>query len=435
MIIYLVFVNQIAYYICMSHLSQKQDTAILVGFSTQLNTEMIMESLDELERLAQTLSIKSLHKLPQSGQNTSARTLIGSGKVLEIKRLIEIDDVDMVIFDDTLTPAQLRNLEQDLQTQVFDRSFLILSIFAERAQSKESRLEVALAQKNYMISRLIGMRASLSRQGGGSYNAKGPGETKLELDRRKVLRDISHIKKQLDKIKKEKQTSRKLRQYNQMKTVALIGYTNAGKSSLMNLLVRDYSVLEHETLEQDMLFSTIDTKAKKISYKDYRPYLLIDTVGFISKLPTELIQSFETTLEDAIHADLILHLIDGTMLTRTHVETTENILDKLNASHIPRLYVITKRDLLSEPPHFDKPYLYVSSKTAEGLDSLMEAINDTLYASYQVYTFNIPFSKMDVYHKLKTRYFVLGETYTDVGIDVKVYIDPTHLKPYKPYIQ
>ena len=418
----------------MSYISQKQDTAILVGFSTELNTDAIMESLDELERLAQTLSIKSLHKLPQHGQIASARTLIGSGKVSEIKRLIDIDDIDMVIFDDQLTPAQLRNLEQDLQTQVFDRSFLILSIFAERAQSKESRLEVALAQKKYMISRLIGMRASLSRQGGGSYNAKGPGETKLELDRRKVLTDMSTIKRQLDKIKKEKQTSRKLRQHHQMKTVALVGYTNAGKSSLMNLMVRQFSLLEHETLEADLLFSTIDTKAKKITYQYHRPYLLIDTVGFISKLPTELVQSFETTLEDAIHADLILHLIDGTTLNNTQVETTEHILEKLEASNIPKLYVVTKRDLLKEPPHFEKPYIYISSKTGEGLDILMQAINETLYASYQVFNFNIPFSKMDVYNKLKTRYFVLNETYTDDGITIKVYLDPAHIKPYTGYL-
>ena len=178
---------------------QKQDQAILVAFSTQLDTKDLLISLDELERLAQTVSIKTVHKITQHGKVASARTLIGDGKVQDIKRLIEKDDIDVVIFDDELSPAQLRNLESDLDVQVFDRSFLILSIFAERAQSKEAVLEVALAQKKYMISRLIGMRASLSRQGGGSYNAKGPGETKLELDRRKVLEDISIIKAQLKK--------------------------------------------------------------------------------------------------------------------------------------------------------------------------------------------------------------------------------------------
>ena len=417
----------------MSHETIKQDTAILVGFSTELNTQTIMESLDELERLAQTVSIKTLHKLPQQGHSASARTLIGSGKVEEIKRLISVDHIDMVIFDDPLTPAQLRNLEKDLNTQVFDRSFLILSIFAERAHSKEATLEVALAQKKYMISRLIGMRASLSRQGGGSYNAKGPGETKLELDRRKILGDITQIKKQLEKIKTEKQTSRKLRQYNQMKTVALVGYTNAGKSSMMNALLRRYSPLDYETLEKDMLFSTIDTKSKKIEYKDYRPYLLIDTVGFISKLPTELVSSFETTLEDAIQADLLLHLIDGTTMSDVQVKTTEDVLESLGAKNTPKLYVVTKRDLCDSWPLFDKPYLYTSSVTGDGLDELMEAINEALYASYQTFNFSISFDHMDVYNKLKTRYFVLNETYSEAGVDLKVFMDPNHLKPYLNY--
>ena len=417
----------------MSYETIKQDLAILVGFSTELNTQDIMESLNELERLAQTVSIKTLHKLPQQGHSASARTLIGSGKVNEIKRLIAVDHVDMVIFDDALTPAQLRNLEQDLDIQVFDRSFLILSIFAERAHSKESTLEVALAQKQYMISRLIGMRASLSRQGGGSYNAKGPGETKLELDRRKILGDITQIKKQLQKIKTEKQTSRKLRQYNQMKTVALVGYTNAGKSSMMNALLKRYSHLEHETLEKDMLFSTIDTKAKKITYKDHRPYLLIDTVGFISKLPTELVTSFETTLEDVLQADLILHLIDGTTMSDVQVKTTEDVLESLGAKDIPRLYVVTKSDLCESWPLFDKPYIYTSSKTGDGLEELMEAINDALYETYRTFVFNIPFNNMDVYNKLKTRYFVLNEVYDELGVQVKVFMDPLHLNPYLKY--
>lgn len=411
----------------------KQDTAILVGFSTQLNTKEIMESLDELERLAETLSIKTLYKLPQQGHQASARTLIGSGKVNEIKRLIGVSHIDIVIFDDELTPAQLRNLEQDLNIQVFDRSFLILSIFAERAQSKEATLEVALAQKKYMISRLIGMRASLSRQGGGSYNAKGPGETKLELDRRKVLSDMSHIKQQLKKIKTEKQTSRKLRQYNQMKTVALVGYTNAGKSSMMNAMLKKYGTKEHETLEKDMLFSTIDTKAKKITYKDYRPYLLIDTVGFIAKLPTELVTSFETTLEDVLNADLILHLIDGTSILKTQVDTTENVLNSIGADKIPKLYVVTKKDLCDTHPAFDKPFIYTSSMTGEGLDELMESVNDSLYASYQTFSFHMTFNDMDVYHKLKTRYFVLSENYDEKGVFVKVFMDPNHLKPYLKY--
>ena len=318
---------------------------------------------------------------------------------------------------------------------MFDRSFLILSIFAERAQSKEAVLEVALAQKRYMISRLIGMRASLSRQGGGSYNAKGPGETKLELDRRKVLEDISIIKAQIKKIKTEKETTRKQRKYTQTKTVALVGYTNAGKSSLMNALVKRYGIKEHETLEKDMLFSTIDTKSKRLHFDNQRDFLLIDTVGFISKLPTELVNSFETTLEDVKQADLILHLIDGTDVSTSHIQTTQNILKKIGADHIPTQYVITKADLLRDFPVIDLDYILLSSHSQVGIPQLITSIFEHLYETFETVTMSIDFNHMNVYHKLKSRYKIISEIYHEFGIDIKVSIDPTHLKPYLSYIK
>lgn len=414
---------------------QKQDQAILVAFSTQLDTHDLRISLDELERLAETVSIQTVHKITQHGKVASARTLIGDGKVQEIKQLIKKDNIDVVIFDDELTPAQLRNLESDLDVQVFDRSFLILSIFAERAKSKEAVLEVSLAQKRYMISRLIGMRASLSRQGGGSYNAKGPGETKLELDRRKVLEDISIIKSQLKKIKTEKETSRKQRKYTQTKTVALVGYTNAGKSSLMNALIKLYGTKEHETLEKDMLFSTIDTKSKRLHFDNQRDFLLIDTVGFISKLPTELITSFETTLEDVKQADLILHLIDGTNPSLTHIQTTRDILKKIGADDIPVQYVLTKADLLTDFPLIDLDYLLISSRSELGIPQLMSSIFEHLYQTFENVVFMLDFEHMSVYHKLKSRYKIISEQYLENGIEVKVSIDPNHLKPYMQYIK
>ena len=274
------------------------DQALLVALSYKESTEETEASLNELEHLALALDIKTKDKVIQNAKTITSKFYIGSGKVAEIKTMIQVLDVDIVIFDDTLSPAQLKNLEQELETQVIDRSFLILSIFAERAQSKEAVLEVSLAQKMYMLPRLIGMSNSLSRQGGGSYNAKGPGETQLELDRRKILNEISVIKHELAKIKAEKQVSRKQRIKSQIPVVALVGYTNAGKSSLMNSLSSYLHNTSDPVFEKDMLFATLDTKAKRLQKDNYPPFILIDTVGFVNKLPKELLRSFETTLSE-----------------------------------------------------------------------------------------------------------------------------------------
>src|SRR5690554_3081575 len=271
-----------------------KDLAILVGLELINSKYKMKDSLDELKHLARAVDIETADIIIQRAERVNSRFYVGKGKVDEIKTLVDVYNATMVIFDDPLSPAQINNLESALDVQVIDRSFLILSIFSERAQTRQSMLEVSLAQKEYMLPRLVGMGKSLSRQGGGTYNAKGPGETKLEMDRRRLLKDISNIKNELKALSKEHDISRKKRLESNIPVVALVGYTNVGKSSLMNSLS---IILNNETssvFEKDMLFATLDTKVKRMQKNNYPPFLLIDTVGFIRKLPRELLRSFRS---------------------------------------------------------------------------------------------------------------------------------------------
>jgi len=410
------------------------DQALLVGLSYKETTEETQKSLDELEHLALALNIKTKDKIIQNAKTISPKYYIGSGKVQEIKKIIDVLDIDIVIFDSTLSPAQLKNLEKDLDVQVIDRSFLILSIFAERAQSREAVLEVSLAQKMYLLPRLIGMSSSLSRQGGGTFNAKGPGETKLELDRRRLSHDISLIKAELEKIKEEKKVSRKQRIKNQIPVVALVGYTNAGKSSLMNSLSTYLNHGSDLVLEKDMLFATLDTKAKKLQKENYPPFILIDTVGFISKLPHELIRSFETTLSDVVGADLLLHVVDGAFFNPLQIQITRDVLKEIKADHIERLLVLTKKEIALSTPKIDEDYIFLSNRTKENIDVLIDTIYGHLYKENRIHVLLIPFNEGSIYSKLKDNNTILETKYEENGTFVKVILTKDQARFYESYI-
>ena len=348
--------------------------------------------------------------------------------------MISILDVDVVIFDDTLSPSQLSNLEKTLDVQVIDRSFLILSIFAERAQSRQAMLEVALAQKMYMLPRLSGMGSTLSRQGGGSYNAKGPGETKLELDRRKLLQEISLIKKQLLKIEKERDISTKKRKDSQIPIVALVGYTNAGKSSLMNGLTSYLHQDQEPVFEKDMLFATLDTKARRIQQDNKPPFILIDTVGFISKLPHELIRSFQTTLLDVLNADLLLHVVDSTAKYQEEMFVTRNVLQQIGADHIERILIMTKKDLAFRPVEVQEDYIYISNLTKENYDELISAIYGHIYHDRRIVDLLIPFTEGQIFSKLKENATILSNQYLDEGIFISAVLSQEQTLIYQSYI-
>ncbi|MDY0295212.1 MAG: GTPase HflX [Acholeplasmataceae bacterium] len=410
------------------------DQALLVGLAYKSSVEDTMNSLIELEHLALAVNIQTKDKVIQSAKEIIPRTYIGTGKVQEIKTMIEVLDITIVIFDDTLSPAQLKNLEKELEVQVIDRSFLILSIFAERAHSKEAVLEVALAQKMYLLPRLIGMTSSLSRQGGGSYNAKGPGETKLELNRRRLAQEITLIKRELEKIKAEKDLTRKQRIKNRIPVVALVGYTNAGKSSLMNSLSRALHHDSEPVFEKDMLFATLDTKAKRLQKENYPPFILIDTVGFVSKLPHELIRSFESTLSDVISADLLLHIVDGAYFDQKQIDTTKEVLKEIGADHIERLLVLTKKEIALSVPSIDEDYIYISNRTGENIDSVIQAIYGHIYKDNLIYTIKIPFDQGHIYSKLKENNTILETRYDENGTYVKVILTPDQAIMYNAYI-
>lgn len=413
---------------------QTLDRAILVALNFQNNLELTKQSVDELEELAKAVQIKTVDKVIQSSDSIDPRYFIGSGKVLEIKQMVDILNADMVIFDDTLSPAQIRNLEETLEVQIFDRSFLILQIFALRAQTRQAILEVSLAQKLYMLPRLVGMGKSLSRQGGGSFNAKGPGETKLETDRRRLNMEITRLRVSLEEIKKERNISRQRRMKNSIPVVALVGYTNAGKSSFMNYLSNLHGTNKTEVFEKDMLFATLDTKSKRIQKDNQPPFILIDTVGFISKLPPELVKSFESTLSDITSADLILHIVDGKNYSPLQINFTKKVLKDLGLEETPRILVVTKKDLMHQAPDIMEDYFLVSNKTGEGMDDLYQAISAHIYKDSRIFKLMLPFDKGAIYEKLKVETTILETNYTADGMFVRAVLTPYLYNFCKPYI-
>ena len=411
------------------------DIAILGAITKGDSIEATTRSLHELKALAETLSIDGVEMVIQNRDTPTASAYFGRGKVLEIKQLAETNNASILIVDDTLSPAQIRNLEEILELQIIDRSFLILQIFSLRAQTLEAILEVRLAQNQYMLPRLVGLGKSLSRQGGGSYNSKGPGETKLELDRRKLLDDIARVKRELRDIQKAKNVSRKQRRRNEIPVVVLVGYTNAGKSATYNSLVTKLENKNEElTFEKDMLFATLDTKSKLLRAPNRPPFLLIDTVGFIHKLPPELVNSFESTLSDIKDADLILHVVDGLNASSEELSITKEILTKLDANEIERLLIVTKSDLLDKPLMLHDDFLLISNKTYDNIDLLVSNIYYHLYNDNVIKELLIPFDQGQIFNYLKNNNNVILTTFLDEGIYLKTSLTPSEVNRFKKYI-
>ena len=416
----------------------KKDLAILVGVNLDHDAGF-QRSMEELKALTEACDMEVVCLHTQNLPSPNTAFYVGKGKVEEIRESLLLYGANTVIFDNALSPIQVRNLSQELEAVILDRTALILQIFDCRAKTAEAKMQVELAKLQYMLPRLVGLHNNLSRQGGGSgsLSNKGAGEKKLELDRRRIEKQISFLKKELSEIEQNKEVMRKKRNLSLLPKVALVGYTNAGKSTILNQLVTRFSKEEEKTvLEKDMLFATLETSVRQISPAGKKSFLLSDTVGFIDKLPHSLVKAFRSTLQEVREADLLLHVIDFSNPDfPDHIQVTKDTLEELNASHIPVLYVYNKADRIdpTAAARLLDNKLYISAKSQEGINALLDAIGQLLNQGDKSLTLLIPFSRGDIVSVLMENARILSTEYTAQGTLLQVEGSPAVLDRYLSY--
>ena len=409
-----------------------QERAVLVGLNADCFTKeqtATDASLEELEALLETAGGFCTGKVLQNRHTPDSHSFIGEGKAQEVRMLVEATESTMVVFDNELSPGHIRALEDILGVTVLDRSALILDIFAQRAKTKEGRLQVELAQYKYLLPRLSGMGASLSRQGGG-IGTRGPGETKLESDRRHIRERIARLQSELEQVRQVRSVQRERRMKNSVPVVAIVGYTNAGKSTLLNKLT-DAGIPAN-----NRLFDTLDTTSRQLSVSDTLDVILSDTVGFISKLPHHLVDAFRATLEELEYADLLLHVIDSADPDReAHIQVVDGLISKLSKPGTPVLQVYNKADLVSPVDiPVGQDVVAISAKKGTGTDLLLSAIEKALGHSRHHIEVLIPYSMGGTVDTLHNNAQVLNVEYTDKGILVDTVVDPILYGRLKDYI-
>ena len=403
-------------------ITEANNTALLVGLNTE-NTDFD-KYMEELDNLAEACEFEVIGKLVQSLPHPTPNLYLGSGKVDEISELVTNMEIGVCIFEDTLSPVQLKNLSKRIPCKIMDRTGLILEIFEKRARTREAKLQVESARLQYMLPRLIGMWEAIGRQGGtsGSKSSKGIGETQLELDRRWIQKRIIELNRELTRIEHDRDVQRRKREKGNLPLVALVGYTNAGKSTIMNRLLEycNNDSAEKTVFEKDMLFATLDTQVRRISTPNNKDFLLSDTVGFLEKLPHGLIKAFRSTLEEIKYADLLIEVVD--LADENHeaqMAVTRETLKELSADTLPIIHVMNKCDRTGELipyPKINDDKIYISAATGRGINELIEYIQSIIYKDNEKNSYLIPYSKGNIVNEINENAEVLTLEYREDGV-------------------
>ncbi|MDD1502335.1 GTPase HflX [Lysinibacillus xylanilyticus] len=415
------------------------EKAVLVGVNLR-NDEHFDYSMEELKNLAEALNVEVAGIVTQNLERITPSHYVGTGKIEEIKNFYDEAQANLVIFNDELSPSQIRNLERDLETKVIDRTMLILDIFGRRAKTREAQMQVELAQLQYMLPRLVGLHASLSRQGGGTgggFKNRGAGETKLELDRRKIEDQISKIKKELEHVKEQRETQRKQRRKNAIPVVSIVGYTNAGKSTIMNQLLSKIGQEDHkQVFEKDMLFATLETSVRQIELSDKKTFLLTDTVGFVSKLPHHLVKAFRSTLEEARDADLLLHVVDVSNSEHGFMmDVTNETLKAVGVEGIPTIYVYNKADIANVPyPVISGDNIWISAKQGIGLEELLQMVRQHIFSAYVTCNMLIPYEQGNIVSYLNEHASVYETAYEENGTLLTIEVKEADYAKFQQYV-
>lgn len=430
------------------------DKALIVGvnFTANADTNRRKESfnlaMDEMVSLVKACNMEPVGRIEQNMETANAATYIGAGKVQEVGEMVRVLEADIAVFDNGLSPIQLRNLSRELNCPVMDRTALILEIFSARARTREARLQVEVARLQYMLPRLVGLHDALSRQGGasGAMSNKGAGEKKIELDRRRLEQRLTSMRRELANIAGERETQRKKRAESGIPRVALVGYTNAGKSTIMNAMLtvyggdgdKDTKVSEKKVFEADMLFATLDTTVRRIAPPDQNAFLLSDTVGFISNLPHNLVKAFRSTLEEVREADLLIQVIDYSDENyMEHIKVTEDTLRELDVAALPMIYVFNKADLCGMGEFATVQgdnKVYMSARSRNGIETLLTLIAGKLSERYRDCAFIIPYIRGDIVSYLNDNAVVHKTEYRDSGVYMETSVSRIDAARYEQFL-